>query len=173
NHKMTTHLNRCTYEVTGNKYEMQYFAHCLDCFPKSNEGACLTCLQLCHAGHKVGPLKQGPFFCDCGISNKCKISKNFKPLDKDDPMDLDGKSWDQGDPMCYDGKTPNVIQPNCKSEFMACNHLSEKLFNVMDQDRIFSPMSIAYALALVHFGALGNTDKEITNLFAKKHSLED
>ena len=49
---------------------------CLDCFPMSTEGACVNCLILCHANHKIGPIMKGPFYCDCGFKKTCcKISK--------------------------------------------------------------------------------------------------
>ena len=69
-------LNSCTYDITGLNHQEQYYAQCLDCFPVSNEGACLNCLVLCHPNHKLGPLMRGLFYCDCGFKKTCcRISK--------------------------------------------------------------------------------------------------
>lgn len=51
-------------------------------------GACLNCIAVCHAGHRIDPtLRRGRFFCDCG-ANHCKLSAGgvvgiapIRPLD--------------------------------------------------------------------------------------------
>lgn len=64
-------LNECTFIKTGNAYFPQYWKNCIDCFKTKDEGACLTCVQTCHQGHTLGPLRYGNFFCDCGANKKC------------------------------------------------------------------------------------------------------
>jgi len=54
------------------------------------------------------------------------------------------------------------------------NKLSFDLFNVMSSektDTIFSPISITSALSLLHLGAKGETDKQLTDLFGHKYSV--
>lgn len=53
------------------------------------------------------------------------------------------------------------------------NNLATKLFNNMPVNRIFSPMSIAYALSLLHLGAGGTTNTEISALFGGKYTFDD
>ena len=57
----------------------------------------------------------------------------------------------------------------------ANNNLSVKLFNLMDTNKgnIFSPISITFALSLLHLGAQGNTDKQLTELFDHKYTLNE
>lgn len=69
-------LNDCTYKTTGRNYQNQYWRTCYDCFQNQNEGACLNCIQICHNSHRIGPLRKGDFFCDCGAgeaNKKCKL----------------------------------------------------------------------------------------------------
>ena len=55
------------------------------------------------------------------------------------------------------------------------NQFAIKLFNVLDKDHIFSPMSIIFALSLIHLAAISNsqTDHELTNLFNHKYNLDE
>jgi hypothetical protein len=70
----TSNLNACTYNSTGGTHRTQYWKRCLDCSTQSNVGACLNCISVCHAGHRIDPtLRRGQFFCDCGASG-CKLS---------------------------------------------------------------------------------------------------
>ena len=55
-------INRCTYEKTKNIYTPQYWRRCLDCFNTPTEGVCLTCAQICHNNHNLGPIQYGSFF---------------------------------------------------------------------------------------------------------------
>jgi len=55
----------CSYLVTKNKHTCQEWANCNDCFKSSNQGACLFCLESCHKGHRIGPIRLRTFFCDC------------------------------------------------------------------------------------------------------------
>ena len=40
-------------------------------------------------------------------------------------------------------------------------------------DIVFSPLSITFALSLLHLGARGNTDKQLTELFGHKYSVNE
>ncbi len=53
------------------------------------------------------------------------------------------------------------------------NVLAIELFGQMDKNPIFSPLSIMFALSLIHLGAEQNTDKELTNLFNHKHNKNE
>lgn len=70
-------LNACTYTKTGRTYCHQYWKRCLDCSTRSDVGACLNCIAVCHAGHRIDPeLHRGKFFCDCGATG-CKLSNRI------------------------------------------------------------------------------------------------
>ena len=144
---------KCTFNKTGTKHELQYYRQCLDCFPNNNEGACINCSVLCHEGHNLGPILSGPFYCDCG-EKKCVNIKNLKPQDsKDNSLIMSTKSNDT---------------TSSKS-----NEVASKLFKVLEEGKIFSPVSISYALALIHFGALEKTDQELYQLFEGKYSIQE
>jgi hypothetical protein len=70
-------LNCCSFVKTGEKYTPQYWKHCIDCFSSYDEGACLTCVNICHQGHTLGPLKFGNFYCDCSGTNNCVMTNKF------------------------------------------------------------------------------------------------
>ena len=53
------------------------------------------------------------------------------------------------------------------------NNLMLKLLKEEKNNIVFSPISITYALALVHQGTGGNTDRELTKLFGQKYSWQD
>ena len=53
------------------------------------------------------------------------------------------------------------------------NILAIKLSNQMDKNAVFSPLSITFALALIHLGAEQNTDKELANLFNYKYNISE
>lgn len=64
-------LNKCTYSLTRNRFHRQYWKRCIDCFPSAKEGACLNCISVCHAGHRIEDvLHVSDFFCDCGARGK-------------------------------------------------------------------------------------------------------
>ncbi len=50
------------------------------------------------------------------------------------------------------------------------NVLAIKLFDKMDKNPIFSPLSIMFALSLIHLCAEQNTDKELTSFITHKHN---
>lgn len=71
--KSHNHLNRCTYDITKNHYQHQYYRRCLDCFHGEGEGACLNCISVCHSGHRVENfVRLGRFYCDCGAETSTK-----------------------------------------------------------------------------------------------------
>ena len=54
------------------------------------------------------------------------------------------------------------------------NHFAIDLFENFDgASNLFSPISITYAISLVHLGALGKTDDQLTELFGHKFSTDD
>lgn len=140
-------LNQCTFAVTGTTHQEQYWRTCYDCFTDPNSGACLNCASICHEGHRMGPVKSGNFFCDCGDQRKCKFGQ-FKGVSV--------------------SNSTSAIQLSEQA-----NTLTEKLFNQLSLNRVFSPMSIAYALSLVHLGADGKTDAELTQLFGGKYTINE
>jgi hypothetical protein len=72
----------CSYKE-GTKFTTQEWRNCVDCFPNKREGACIFCLKTCHKGHRLGPLRHSPFFCDCNCS-KTNVTPsnntNFSPI---------------------------------------------------------------------------------------------
>lgn len=57
--------------------------------------------------------------------------------------------------------------------FKASNHnFTKVLSSILDQDQIFSPLSILYVLSLLHHGASENTEKQLDKIFGKKYSWE-
>jgi len=65
--------NICTYSVTGNQYAPQTWYQCYSCGFVDSEGCCVSCINVCHKGHKISePITSTSFFCDCGASGKCK-----------------------------------------------------------------------------------------------------
>jgi serine protease inhibitor len=131
----------CTFKETGSKYYPQHWAPCFDCFLGSNEGACMYCIANCHQGHNVGPIRYGPFFCDCGYQKKCTE------------------------------KSSTYI--TASNIFQSSNILAQKLFDVFEQNCVYSPLSIAYIMSILHLGSVGNTEMQITNLLTIKNSMDD
>jgi hypothetical protein len=60
----------CTFNATGTHFAEQDWYTCATCTAAGAlteaEGACLACVQACHAGHDVVFAGRTPFFCDCG-----------------------------------------------------------------------------------------------------------
>ncbi|KAL6045647.1 kinase that interacts with cdc31p [Balamuthia mandrillaris] len=73
-------MSCCTVDLIGTLPTTQYLFHCKTCWPdKPEKGCCLSCLQLCHDGHKI-KIWQGlctKALCNCreGISS-CKATIN-------------------------------------------------------------------------------------------------
>ena len=62
-------------------------------------------------------------------------------------------------------KPKQISKPN--------NTLTIKLFNQMNNNNVFSPLSIIFALSLLHLSAFGNTENELSNLFNYKYSINE
>ena len=77
----TKNINCCTSLETGKNYHKQYWRHCYDCCSNENEGVCLNCAGICHSTHRLGPLKQGNFFCDCNDVTRCKTRNQYQTND--------------------------------------------------------------------------------------------
>lgn len=60
-----------------------------------------------------------------------------------------------------------------KANNILCTKIFNELNNELNNDSVFSPMSITFALSLLHQGAEGNTDTELTNLFNNKYTLNE
>jgi len=57
----------CTFAASGKSYCPQVWFKCVTCNLVNNEGCCLSCARLCHAGHELTPgVFSQRFFCDCG-----------------------------------------------------------------------------------------------------------
>lgn len=67
---------KCTFRKTGPNYFHQYWVHCETCFPAEDEGACLECVLTCHSTHKLGEVRYGNFYCDCG-EKECSFVKGM------------------------------------------------------------------------------------------------
>ncbi|XWV25781.1 serpin [Tupanvirus soda lake] len=67
---------------------------------------------------------------------------------------------------------PTVLAP-ATNIHQSSNTLAQKLFNVLENNSVYSPLSIAYIMSLLHLGAVGNTEKQITDLMVIKNSVED
>lgn len=141
--------DKCTYPETGTTYREQKWATCYDCFEDSHEGACLHCLETCHAGHAVGEVAVGQFFCDCGAMQMCSRSQQTKKAKVAKPGAL----------------SQGVIDSN--------NTLAVKLFETLPPNSICSPLSIAYILSLLHLGSGGNTEVELTTVLGSKNSIRN
>ncbi|XWV24548.1 serine proteinase inhibitor [Tupanvirus deep ocean] len=80
-------------------------------------------------------------------------------------------------PQTVQGTPPSspllsVIEP-ATNIHQSSNVLAQKLFNTLDDNCVYSPLSIAYIMSLLHLGAVGNTEKQITDLMVIKNSIED
>jgi serpin B/serpin B11/12 len=56
---------------------------------------------------------------------------------------------------------------------LSSNVLAQKLSKVTEPNTVYSPLSIAYILSLLHLGAVNNTETQITNLMTRKNSLDN
>lgn len=66
----------CTFRVTGHEYAKQDWYTCVTCVQSGrlgpSDGACLPCVQRCHAGHHVTFAARAAFFCDCGAAGPAR-----------------------------------------------------------------------------------------------------
>ena len=132
----------CTYSLTKTTHTEQYGRRCLDCHT-SQQGACLSCCVSCHSGHKLGPLKYGLFYCDCPSLQKCNL--------------------------CVCKPVVPLLTENVN---LGMNNIALKFFDVTGIDKVFSPLSIGILTSLVHQGAQGSTDTELTEFFGMKYDMD-
>ena len=57
--------------------------------------------------------------------------------------------------------------------YRSSNILATKLFDFLENNSVYSPLSIAYIMSLIHMGSVGNTEVQITSLMSLKNSLDD
>jgi serpin B/serpin B11/12 len=153
---------KCTFTVTGKKYELQEFATCFDCFSSQSEGACLYCLETCHKGHRIGKIETGHFYCDCGEMGLCNKTGKDNLVVKTTPEVLK--------------KTPEAailtkvevskISDVCRSS----NLLSTKLSQVFKPETVYSPFSISYLLSMFHLGTTGAVHQELDEFLGQESS---
>ena len=70
---------------------VQQWYHCMTCSPAtaagasaSNEGLCVVCKDVCHAGHQLRDMGVSSFYCDCGKAG-CEAATGVKPGMKGKP----------------------------------------------------------------------------------------
>ena len=168
------YLSVCTYKQTGKTYHRQHWRRCFTCFPNQEEGVCLVCAQLCHAGHNLGPIHQSDFFCDCGASGRCKcLGMPRRPTINPPPP----PSWSMAPsaPWRVPQTNPQLPQTSFPpaSTVGIPNGICNKLYRVLPSDKIYSPVSIDYALSIIQLGAKNNTLTELTNLLSRRLSITD
>jgi serine protease inhibitor len=157
--------NLCTYTQTGNGYQQQFYRRCSNCFINPTEGACLSCCVICHAGHDLGPLLYGNFFCDCYNHKTCCLNgKNtFNPNNMSNSRQL----------VIFD---PSKIKyANKKNEYVdkGIERLVHKLFPILPDNQVFSPLSLGMILAFLQIGAQSETKLELIRLFHWEYSASD
>lgn len=82
---------RCSRNCTGKRFELQRWYRCEECnFTKDNNlGCCMSCAQICHAGHKgiiLHSVGVGAF-CDCpDRKEKCAIFEKDPPLKEENDL---------------------------------------------------------------------------------------
>ena len=57
--------------------------------------------------------------------------------------------------------------------YNSSNLFAQKLSKLLDRDGVFSPLSIAYILSLLHIGSSDNTEQELSNLLESKSTPEE
>ena len=111
-----SNLSCCTFAHTGKSYQHQYWKRCLDCFPTTEEGACLNCIAVCHQGHNVEyQVRTGNFYCDCGMKGAptCKIMTQSKVPDF--PVRPHPEPYPE--PDCWPHPNPFTDRPSRPSGF--------------------------------------------------------
>jgi len=159
-------LNECTYNKTSSNFIKQYWKHCYTCFDSVTSGACLTCVELCHKDHKLGPLMCSRFFCDCGHQG-CK-PKQIQPIQQIRlPVIQPIKS------RMIQPKTPYNKKNKSSTHKNAINLLASKMDKKINDEYVLSPVSISIILQLLHIGSNGSTELELTNLFGRRTSTNE
>ena len=163
--------SNCTFGYTGDKYMYQFWCTCYTCFGSGNEheGACMSCVETCHKGHDLGPLRHGHFFCDCGDKKLCKNPPSDPGVFK---STIPARVYSDDSSDCSDDSTGHAMMPS--SGFKeSINTLAKKMFDSFENHAVYSPLSISYILSLLHIGAVDNTDAQLTDLLGRKKSMED
>ena len=52
------------------------------------------------------------------------------------------------------------------------NSVGQKLSDVLDPETLISPPSIAFAMGIIHLAAAENTDKQLTDMFGQKNTVD-
>ena len=156
----------CTYIVTKTKHITQMWAPCYDCFDDESEGACERCLEECHAGHNIGYTRTSNFFCDCGANNCCTRKSKGPPKQTKPKEKLPPKAE-----VPHHQSVGKVTIP--KNFYGSTNSLGLKLVGAMETNFLLSPLSIAYIMSMLHLGASGNTDTQLTELMGRRNSLSN
>ncbi len=75
---------KCTFVRHGKSFISQRYYRCITCGLDSdhNKGVCEQCMKYCHAGHTLGEVNDGPFYCDCGAEAKCSDLYKAPPQPK-------------------------------------------------------------------------------------------
>ena len=71
---------------------------------------------------------------------------------------------------------PYTIGPESSDQidiYRSSNILARKLFDFVENNSVYSPLSIAYIMSLLHMGSVGNTKAQITSLMTLRNSLDD
>ena len=130
---MIINLNpTCTFRQTHLQHKLQEWATCYDCFTLENEGACLSCLLKCHRGHRLGPIKQTNFFCDCGAKGLCTHRKMTS--DEIDQLPMSFGSGVERRPIGSGYAMSEEVNDLCSSGSLIRRH--DRINNVPDQSLI-------------------------------------
>ena len=149
--------SECSYQKTGTQHVHQEWAPCYDCFPNEGEGACMHCIETCHKGHRVGTARSGNFYCDCGHKGKCSKNQISSILDYGSSI----------------FSPPARTSITATDIYQSSNVLAQKLFDVIGRKSVYSPLSIAYIMSLLHLGSSGNTEAQITKLMTVINTTND
>lgn len=162
---MSSKNKNCTFNQTGSAFQPQYYRECYTCFGPT-EGACLSCIEKCHRGHAIGPMKYGSFFCDCGEKGPCSDKLPTLPMDLDPGME----------PVTFTPFNPPGLTNTSKLSVEHCQALrtfASKMFRLVDKSLVFSPLNIHMVMSLIHQGSIKQVDQELTTALCHKLTMED
>lgn len=139
----------CTFSQTRTTHTYQQWATCRTCFKNKELGACVECLKTCHAGHDLGEITYGNFFCDCGAKGLCDLNSRMKKLEE----------------------TYSSLRQPIRSN----NLLAVKLFNLMEPENgtVYSPLSIFTILGMLQHASVGNTFNQIFGVFERLNTVNE
>lgn len=167
--------NQCTFAKTEKNYEKQFWRNCFTCFISTNEGICIPCSQECHKDHRLGSINYSNFFCDC--NNKlCKIRNTYSipssPNVDEHVMCMFNVPKKYNDNNNDNDNTRHRLD-NMLNFSKSSNLVAEKLFNQLNNDCIFSPVSIATILVLLQIGSSGETKNQLTRFLGSSFDFND